>query len=116
MMTLEDIKNDKLLLNEIDWDMTPEESVTLYLEWGNNWSHGRMVRSKNDVSYYFVLNTWGDRPKIYLIKRNSEEAVELACLDLPEGLKDVFAKSGNYKKGVYGLNREMREWLQRELE
>lgn len=36
MMTLEDIRNDFDLLNNIDWKMTPEEAVRLYLEWGNN--------------------------------------------------------------------------------
>ena len=37
MMNLEDIKKDMRLVNEIDWQMTPEEAVRLYLEWGNNW-------------------------------------------------------------------------------
>jgi len=36
MMNLKEIKEDKSLLNAIDWDMTPEEAVRLYLEWGNN--------------------------------------------------------------------------------
>ena len=71
--------------------MTPEEAVTLYLEWGNNWSHGKhLVRSKKDISYYFVINTWDDPPKIYLVKRNSEESVELAIIDIPEFLKIPF--------------------------
>jgi hypothetical protein len=33
MMTLEDIRNNRALVNSIDWSMTPEEAVTLYLEW-----------------------------------------------------------------------------------
>ncbi len=37
MMQLEDIRDNEDLLNAIDWDMTPEEAVRLYLEWGNNW-------------------------------------------------------------------------------
>jgi hypothetical protein len=78
MMQLEGIRKDHELINAIDWDMTPEEAVTLYLEWRNNWTHGKMVKSKNDVSHYFVVNTWDEPPKIYLIQRNSEEAVELA--------------------------------------
>jgi hypothetical protein len=47
----------------IDWDMTPEEAVTMYLEWGNNWRKGQRtpVRSKHDESYYFVLNTWDEQ-------------------------------------------------------
>ncbi len=49
MMHLEEIKKNRALLNEIDWDMTPEEAVRLYLEWGNNWVRGNyVIRSKND--------------------------------------------------------------------
>ncbi|MBW2119962.1 MAG: hypothetical protein JRH09_18865 [Deltaproteobacteria bacterium] len=115
MIALEDIKNDMELVNDIDWDMTPEEAVTLYLEWGNNWSHGKMIRSKEDVSHYFVLNTWEDEPRIYLIRRNSEEAVELACIPIPTGLADSFLESVGHHKGVYGLSREVREWLEGEV-
>lgn len=115
MIALADIKNNFELVNNIDWEMTPEEAVTLYLEWGNNWSHGKMVRSKEDVSHYFVVNTWGDEPKIYLIKRNSEEAVELACIPIPVGLADSFLESVGHHKGVYRLSRELREWLEMEI-
>ena len=115
MNTLEDIKKDMDLVNAIDWDMTPEEAVTLYLEWGNNWSHGKMVRSKDDVSHYFVANTWDDEPRVYLIRRNSEEAVELACIPIPEELAERFLESVGNNKGVYGLNRELRKWLEAEI-
>lgn len=115
MKTLEDIIDDLEIVNSIDWDMTPEEAVTLYLEWGNNWSHGRMVRSKNDVSYYFVVNTWEDDPGIYLIRRNSEEATELARIDIPEALKNRLLKGTAERKGIYTLNDEVKQWLRDKL-
>jgi crotonobetainyl-CoA:carnitine CoA-transferase CaiB-like acyl-CoA transferase len=117
MMTLEDIRKDRALVNSIDWSMTPEEAVTLYLEWGNNTAHGKkMVKSKKDVSYYFVVNTWDDPPKIYLVRRNSDEAVDLAAIDLPTHLRKCFAESVARRKSVYGLTQEVREWLQKETE
>ena len=116
MTGLEHIKNNMDILNGIDWDMTPEEAVTLYLEWGNNWSRGyEMVRSKDDNTHYFVVNTWEDPPKIYLIRRNSEEAVELAAIDMPDSLRDQFLESVGYNKGVYPLNDEIRMWLEDQL-
>ena len=115
MNAIADIKNNFELVNDIDWEMTPEEAVTLYLEWGNNWSHGKMIRSKDDVSHYFVVNTWGDEPWIYLIRRNSEEAVELACITIPAALANSFLESVGHHKGVYGLSRELREWLEEEI-
>jgi hypothetical protein len=43
-------EKNRNLVNAIDWDMTPEEAVRLYLEWGNNWARGNyVIRSKGDV-------------------------------------------------------------------
>ena len=103
-------------MNMIDWDMTPEEAVTLYLEWGNNWSHGKkMIKSKRDVSHYFVINTWEEPPVVVLIRRNSEEAVELATIEMPEELKDRFLEVVGHNKGVYALNDEVKAWLRNEI-
>ena len=41
----------------IDWEMTPEDAVAIYLEWGNNGYRGGYqyaVRGKGDHSHYFV--------------------------------------------------------------
>lgn len=116
MQGLEDLKGNLEIINSIDWDMTPEEAVTLYLEWGNNWSHDRkFVKSKKDVSYYFVINTWEKEPEVYLIRRNSEEAVELASFQMPEKVKKDFLEYVGYNKGVYPLNSDVREWLENAL-
>jgi len=115
MLGIEEIKDDHEMKNVIDWEMTPEEAVTLYLEWGNNWSHGKLVRSKKDVSHYFVVNTWDDPPVVYLIRRNSEEAVELARIPLPEKLRDHVLEWTGSNKGVYALTNEIRAWLEKEI-
>ncbi|MCG6538393.1 MAG: hypothetical protein L7F78_27670, partial [Syntrophales bacterium LBB04] len=67
---------------------------------------------KKDVSHYFVVNTWDDPPRIYLIRRNSEEAVELAAIEMPAPLKDHFLKGVARKKGVYAITPEVRAWLE----
>jgi hypothetical protein len=46
-----------------------------------------------------------------LIRRNSEEAEELARFELPER----FEKDVCELKGVYALEPDVREWLQAEL-
>ena len=115
MRQLKDIRNNIELANMIDWEMTPEEAVTLYLEWGNNWSHGKFVKSKQDVSYYFIVDTWDDPPMIYLVRRNSDEAVELAAFGLPRFLREHFLASVGHNKGVYAINEEIRAWLEKEL-
>jgi hypothetical protein len=113
MLNLEELKKNTDLIDQINWDMTPEEAVRLYLEWGNNWARGDgyVIRSADDYSYYFVVNCWSEPYYIYLIRRNSEEAVELAKFELP----DNFQKPVCELKGVYALEGELKDWLKKEL-
>ena len=116
MMRLEDIRDNEDLLNAIDWDMTPEEAVRLYLEWGNNWAGGNyVVRSKDDITHYFVVNTWDENPVIFLIRRNSEEAVELAKIEMPDDIKDHFMEENCNLKGVYAIEGNVKDWLYKQL-
>ena len=117
MLQFEDLKKNRNLINEIDWEMTPEEAVRLYLEWGNNsWTGNKYpIRSKNDVSYYFVINTWKETPKIFLIKRNSEDAEELAMFEMPKDIKKKFLDCMGQLKGVYSVEGDVKRWLQKEL-
>jgi hypothetical protein len=116
MMTLEHLQKNNDLLNAIDWDMTPEEAVRLYLEWGNNWAGGNyVIRSSNDVSHYFVVDTWEETPVIYLIRRNSEEAKELARIEMPRDLQERFLESVGHNKGVYSIEGEVKKWLEKKL-
>ena len=116
MLALEELRKNRDIINSIDWEMTPEEAVTLYLEWGNNWSHGKnLIRSKNDISYYFIVNTWDEPAKIYFIRRNSEEAAELAVIEIPNEIRERFLKSVGHNKGVFALNDEMKAWLEKNL-
>jgi hypothetical protein len=113
MLTLEELKKDTDLINEIEWDMTPEEAVKQYLEWGNtDWGSGKyVIRSKSDYTTYFVVNCWRKPYWIYLIRRNSEEALELAKFELPSR----FEKDVCELKGVYALDDDVKAWLKQEL-
>ena len=116
MMQLSDLRKNNMLLDSIDWNMTPEEAVRLYLEWGNNWARGNyVIRSKDDVSYYFVVYAWEAPPVIYLIKRNSEEAVELAKIRMPDDIKKKFLDEVGHSKGVYSIEGVVKEWLKSQL-
>lgn len=103
---------------DIDWQMTPEDAVTLYLEWGNNSWHARFqpVRSKDDYSNYFVVYNWDEKPRAILVRRNSEEARELWERELPDGLAEGFRDHVGGLKGVYPPNDAVRHWLKQQLE
>ena len=113
MLSLEELKQDQDLIDNINWEMTPEEAVRLYLEWGNNWARGDgyVIRSADDYTHYFVVNCWSKPYYIYLICRNSDEAKELARFELP----DEFQKPVCELKGVYALDDDLKKWLQDEL-
>jgi len=113
MLSLEELKRRPDLIEEIHWEMTPEEAVRLYLEWGNNWARGDgyVIRSKGDYTTYFVVNCWSRPYRIYLIRRNSEQAEELACFELPKR----FEKEVCELKGVYAPDERVKAWLKAEL-
>lgn len=101
----------------IDWNLTPEHAVTMYLEWGNNdWNaEYPPVRSKDDVSIYFVVDTWGPKPVVRLVRRNSEEAVDLAVVDLPEELIPGWRAEYTDMRGIFAPLPEVKDWLKKEL-
>jgi hypothetical protein len=47
---------------------------------------------------YFYNTTGGETPVIFLIRRNSEEAVELAKIDMPDDIKDRFMEKTGISK------------------
>ncbi|GAB7081973.1 DVU0772 family protein [Megalodesulfovibrio paquesii] len=102
---------------QINWELTPEEAVTLYLEWGNNNWHGKHapVRSKNDVAHYFVVDTWGETPTIRLVRRSSEDAEDLACLPLPQEFTEGFREETGGHKGIYHPTEPIKNWLKGQL-
>ena len=117
MMQIIDIQKNRNLVNAIDWDMTPEEAVRLYLEWGNNWARGNyVIRSKSDVTHYFVVNTWGNQPRLFLVRRNSEDCEELAEIDMPRAMSQRFLDSVGHHRGVYAITGEIRQWLMNQLD
>lgn len=112
--SLEELKKEKEIIYSIDWEMTPEEAVRVYLEWGNIYARGdaNVVRSKSDYTIYFVVNCWERPYYIYLLKRNSEEAIELARFELPKRFEKPICEL----KGVYAPDDDLKDWLKKELD
>ena len=101
----------------IDWDIAPEDAVTLYLEWGNNNWHAEHppVRSKDDYATYFVVDSWEEKPTLRLVRRNSEAAIDLLVLDLPKNLEDEFKAEFAGLKGLYSPTESIKDWLRQEI-
>jgi hypothetical protein len=62
-----------------------------------------------------MVYAWDENPIIFLIRRNSEEAAELAKIEMPEDLKKRFLKKNGDLKGVYSIEGEIKDWLKKQL-
>ena len=102
----------------IDWDLSPEIAVTLYLEWGNNdWRSAHPpVRSASDVSYYFVVDAWEKPLSVRLVQRSSEQAVDLLTLQVPDRLAQAFYAEYGELKGIFEPISVIKDWLKHEIE
>ena len=101
----------------IDWNLSPEHAVTMYLEWGNNdWNaEYPPVRSKEDYSVYFVVDTWGEKPVLRLVRRNSEQAEDLVVLPLPEEFLPGWRAEFSDLRGIFEPTATIKDWLKSQL-
>ncbi|MDW7773688.1 MAG: hypothetical protein SCH71_12445 [Desulfobulbaceae bacterium] len=114
MMDLDQLKKNKTVVNEIDWTMTPEKAVEMYLEWGTSWGRGNnFVSSANDRSIYFVLYDWEKDPTATLIFRTVDGAEEIARISVPEDLFIASWKEDGTRPGgtVHPPNEALKKWL-----
>lgn len=102
---------------DIDWNLTPEHAVTMYLEWGNNDWHSEYppVRSKDDYSTYFVVDTWDDEPTLRLVRRNSEAAEDVLTMPLPQTLRHEFHTEYGKLRGIFAPTPGIKQWLQEQM-
>lgn len=107
MMTLNELRKNKDLLNNIDWAITSENNVDMDREWSTRWKRG------NEESLYFVIFDQEIRPQATLIKRNMKEAIELAKIPVPKDLfQEACEEAGNKTGGTgYPLNDTLKQWV-----
>jgi len=113
-MDLRQLKENRRLVNTIDWDMTPEKAVEMYLEWGSGWVRGNdFVASAGDESVYFVLYDWIEPPRVTLIRRTVDGAEEIASFDVPADLFEASVREDGRLPGgtVHPPNRALKQWL-----
>ncbi|MBU4152249.1 MAG: hypothetical protein KKD63_05155 [Proteobacteria bacterium] len=114
MMTIDQLKKNRDLVNSIDWEMTPEKAVDMYLEWGAGWIRGNdFVKSDKTESIYFVLYDWETPSQATLLKRTMKEAVELTKIPVPDDLfKEACDEDGRRPGGAaHRLNAKLINWL-----
>ena len=114
MMDIEELKAARDIVNDIDWDMTPEKAIYMYLEWGSGWTRGHdFVSYPGQESLYFVLYDFEDTPQVTLIRRSMVRADEIAKIKVPEALfLQAWKEDGDRPGvGVHALNMQLRDWV-----
>ncbi len=114
MINLETLRKERGLVNSIDWTMTPEKAVEMYLEWGTGWVRGNdFVSASSDESVYFVLYDWQVPHRVTLIRRTVEGAEELGQYDVPEELFMASWQEDGIRAGgtVHPPNDALKRWL-----
>ena len=118
VMNIEELKSQREVVNQIDWNMTPEKAVDMYLEWGASWCRGNdFVRGDEDESYYFVIYDWETPPQATLLRRSSKEVEELAKIPIDREFFHKTIEEGGIKPGVgvYHPAKELKIWLSQVL-
>ena len=113
-MSLDQLRKNRDLVNCIDWSMTPEKAVEMYLEWGTGWVRGNdFVSSSGDESVYFVIYDWEIPHRATLIRRTVEGAEELGQFVVPEELFMASWKEDGVRPGgtVHPPNDALKKWL-----
>lgn len=115
MLNVTELKGNRELVNKIDWNMTPEKAVEMYLEWGTGWVRGNdFVSSDHDESVYFVLFDWEIEPPVAtLIRRTVEGAEEMAKIEVPKDMFEAACREDGMRPGgtVHPLNASLKEWV-----
>jgi hypothetical protein len=118
MWDLDELKQHREVLDQLNWEMTPEKAVESYLEWGTGWSRkDDSVRYSEQESYYFVIYDWEQPLQVTLIRRDVQEMEEIAKLDAPQDLiRNAILEAGRKPGvGVCALNEDLKSWLKQTL-
>ena len=118
MLGMSELKARRDLVENIDWDMTPEKAVETYLEWGAGWARrGEAATVPGQETLYFVVYDWENPPQVTLLRRSSQDVEELAKIPARLELVRSAVDQGGRKPGVgvYAITKELEAWLREQL-
>lgn len=111
MLSPEQLKQDRELINRIDWDITPQEAFeTFQLKSTGNWR----TAASGEVLYFYV-SAWQGENKVLLVRRSLKHSEDIAELPVPRELvqRCVEDQEGSYiPRGQCPIDQGVRRWLQ----
>jgi hypothetical protein len=114
-MNLQALKQRGDILEQIDWDLTPQEAVEMFDHRARGLERRLQVRDPRHKSYFFCVDNWGARPRLVLKERSVKEARVIAEIQAPDDLLDDCVDQYGNRKGLYPLTQELKRWLRGQL-
>ena len=101
----------------IDWDLTPDEAVARYMEWGNNWNRGlNHAKACSEEAAYFKIDAREDPPKLLLVKHSHHDYEIIDEVEAPVHLIRQAVGEAACEEGTCGINEVLRAWLHYEAD
>lgn len=99
-----------MVINSIDWEMTPELTFGTFESWGGR----ERVRSSNERIYYFFVDNWGEKPKLCLMERGIKHAKIIAEIEAPlQMMRDCVESQGEvaFFERSFAIDKHLENWL-----
>ena len=110
MLTFDELKERRDIIEAIDWNLTPQEAFQAYqIKSIDAWKH----RAPADV-YYVYISVWQNEASVVLVKRTVKDSEEIAILPVPQDLVTASLPHQPGKPiphGQYPLDQGIRNWL-----
>lgn len=114
MLTWAEVKADRALVAEIDWEMTPALAFEVFqLKSAEAWRFRGL-----EQAVYFYLSTWRGENRVYLVRRSLKETETLAEIPVPAELvaaRVAEAAGQDNPRGQMALGAGIEAWLRAEL-
>ncbi len=104
------LKVGDMVINSIDWEMTPDLTFGTFESWGGR----ERVRNNNELIYYFFVDNWGDEPKLCLMERGVKHARVIAEIKAPAKMvSDCVESQGSvsFFERSFAIDDAIQEWL-----
>ena len=104
------LKIGDMVINSIDWEMTPDLTFGTFESWGGR----ERVRNNNELIYYFFVDNWGEKPKLCLMERGVKHAKIVAEVKAPqEMMHRCVERQGKvaFFERSFAIDDALQKWL-----
>ena len=115
MIDFKELIADREIINQIDWDITPQEAFEAY-----------QIKSPGNIRYrslpdvlYFSIAVFQGQAEVFLIKRSLKHSEQICLIPVPEDLTAAcVARQGGDQapQGQYAIDDPIRQWLHEKFE